>query len=260
MFRYKTVARDRIANAIGNALKKVRGGHCGRERFLLTTLLYRSLPYLNFDYCRLVEWQFIGANLPKSGLRVLDIGATSSLFIYELAGRGYDTFACDTRPYMERLSGTIKFIRCDIMATPFPDNFFDIITGISTVEHIGLGFYGDPRSGDGDFKAMNEMKRILKGQGLLCLTTTIGKSYTITPNGNCRIYDGSRLAQLTAPFFTEKEEYYTFVKNKWLETSKRVALGQVLPYYALACLLLRPRTDSLETSLLDMTDNEHIRL
>jgi len=100
---------------------------------LLLTIIYKLLPYLGFDYSRLMEWNFVLKNLPKSRLKVLDVGSTSSLFIYELAGRSYDTYAIDTRPYTERLPNLIKFFRYDITATPFQEKSFDAVTAICVI-------------------------------------------------------------------------------------------------------------------------------
>jgi SAM-dependent methyltransferase len=231
----------KIANFAGNHLKQVKGGYFGRARFLLLALIYKVLPCLGFDYCRLIEWDFVLRNLPKGRLRVLDVGTTSSLFIYELAGRNYDTYAIDPRPYAERLPRRIKFFQYDIVATPFPEDFFDALTAISVIEHIGLGSYGDPKYNNGDFKAINEMKRILKDRGLLFITTLIANRFIITPDHNQRIYDKNRLASLTASFAIEKEEYYIFAKNRWHKTSRHVAFSRSPQNFALVSLMLRNR-------------------
>jgi hypothetical protein len=100
------------------------------------------------------------------------------------------------------------------------------VTAISTIEHIGLGSYGDPRYDNGDFKAVKEIRRILKDKGLLFITTLIGNQYVITPNGNERIYDEARLTQLVKAFKLMKEEYYIFLKGKWRGANKEVTIKQ----------------------------------
>ena len=52
---------------------------------------------------------------------------------------------------------------------------FDIAFSISSFEHDGLGRYGDPIDPYGDFRAMSDMKKILKKDGLLFLSVPIGK-------------------------------------------------------------------------------------
>jgi hypothetical protein len=52
---------------------------------------------------------------------------------------------------------------------------FDAAISISTFEHDGLGRYGDPIDPDGDFRAMKELKNIIKKDGLLFLAVPVGK-------------------------------------------------------------------------------------
>ena len=164
--------RDRIANFIGRRIKNVKSGRFGHERFLLTRFVYNILPILGYDYSRGREWEFVLKNLVLPPVRLLDVGTTNSLLIYEFAKRGYDTYGLDYNAYEEKLPSDIKFIQCDILHTPFPDNFFDYITAISFIEHVGIGYYGDPQIREGgDLMAIREMHRIIKSNGLLLLTT-----------------------------------------------------------------------------------------
>jgi len=52
---------------------------------------------------------------------------------------------------------------------------FDAAFSISSFEHDGLGRYGDPINPNGDFKAMRELKSIVKKDGLLFLAVPTGK-------------------------------------------------------------------------------------
>ena len=51
---------------------------------------------------------------------------------------------------------------------------FDIALSLTSFDHDGLGRYGDPIDPDGDLKAMETVKRVLKGDGLLIFTVPIG--------------------------------------------------------------------------------------
>ena len=240
MNQQKIALRDRVANAVVRHLKTVRSGRLGRERFVLTTWAYRLLPLLGYDYCRLVEWKFVLNNLPRDHLRVLDVGTNLSLFVYELAGRGYDTSAVDFSPFAERLPPAIKFIQADTMHLPFADEHFDAVTMISVIEHVGLGAYETSVFPDGDLRAMSESWRILKPGGHLYLTTVIGNRFIVTPDfGMARIYDEDHLAQLVAAFRGEREEYYRFVPNQWRLVSKAEAFNEPPERFGLACLMLR---------------------
>ncbi len=45
-----------------------------------------------------------------------------------------------------------------------------------TVEHIGLGRYGDPLDPDGDLKAVSELKRVTAPSGDILFVVPVGKS------------------------------------------------------------------------------------
>ncbi|RKY33477.1 MAG: hypothetical protein DRP68_02165 [Candidatus Omnitrophota bacterium] len=231
--------KHKIANKFGSMIKNIKGGHLGRGRFLFTYFIYHFLPYLGYDYSRLVEWKFILRNLPKDKeSKVLDVGCTSSLFIYELAGRGYETYGIDTRKYCEALPSRIKFLQSDIINTPFPSGFFDIVILISVIEHIGLGTYQDPIYNEGDIGAVREIRRILKKGGFLFITTLIGNRYIITSDEPQRIYDKHRLLGLFKDFEILNERYYIF-RKKWIEVDKDIAFEEPPERFGLACLLLK---------------------
>jgi hypothetical protein len=51
---------------------------------------------------------------------------------------------------------------------------FDVAFSISSFEHDGLGRYGDPLNPHGDLRAMADMKKIIKKDGILFLAVPIG--------------------------------------------------------------------------------------
>jgi hypothetical protein len=63
----------------------------------------------------------------------------------------------------------------DLKKLPFGDNSIISLSCMHTVEHIGLGRYGDELDSTGDIKAIKEMKRVLKPGGDLLLVTPVGK-------------------------------------------------------------------------------------
>ena len=71
---------------------------------------------------------------------------------------------------------------------------FDIAWSISSFEHDGLGMYGDPLDPDGDLKAMQHMKDVVKPGGLLFLSLPVGTDKVIF--NNARIYGRHRLPLL----------------------------------------------------------------
>lgn len=64
----------------------------------------------------------------------------------------------------------------DLLAMPFKDNSVVSLSCMHTVEHVGLGRYGDPIDPKGDLKAIKELTRVLAPGGNLLFVVPIGKS------------------------------------------------------------------------------------
>lgn len=63
----------------------------------------------------------------------------------------------------------------DLLQLPFADNSVASLSCMHTVEHIGLGRYGDPLDAEGDLKAIAELKRVLRPGGNLLFVTPVGR-------------------------------------------------------------------------------------
>jgi SAM-dependent methyltransferase len=62
----------------------------------------------------------------------------------------------------------------DLTALPFEDGSLDSLSCMHTVEHIGLGRYGDPLDPLGDRKAAAELARVLAPGGSLLFVVPVG--------------------------------------------------------------------------------------
>lgn len=80
----------------------------------------------------------------------------------------------DYRPADLQLSN-YRSGRGDLLNLPFPDNSVKSLSCMHTIEHIGLGRYGDILDPDGDSKAIAELKRVLAVEGNLLFVTPLGK-------------------------------------------------------------------------------------
>ena len=109
--------------------------------------------------------------------KLLDIGCTESSFASKLSQiPTMEVFGVDIRNIK---NPSFTFFMEDITNTHFENNFFDQITIISTIEHIGLeGYKNTNINFNADLDAMSEIKRILKSTGTLYLTTPFGKNQT----------------------------------------------------------------------------------
>ena len=91
-----------------------------------------------------------------------------------------------------------------ISYTDFQQNpkIYDVIVSFSSIEHSGLGRYGDPLDPEGDIKAMEDIHKNLKENGLLILGIPVGTD-TLVWNVH-RIYGRKRLP-IIFKGFQEKE-------------------------------------------------------
>lgn len=80
----------------------------------------------------------------------------------------------------------------------FESNSIESISCMHTIEHVGLGRYGDPLDASGDLKAVKELQRVTKKDGNLLLVTPVGKP-KIQFNGQ-RIYSFELINDLFGDF------------------------------------------------------------
>ena len=62
----------------------------------------------------------------------------------------------------------------DLKQLSFQDNSIHSLSCMHTIEHIGLGRYGDEIDPQGDLRSINELKRVLKPGGDLLFVTPVG--------------------------------------------------------------------------------------
>lgn len=191
-------------------------------------------------YDRTLEYSFVLRNLkcPK-GARVLDVGCVGAFLPFLLSILGYDTYAVDIRKFPVPCG--FKFLREDIRHTTFPDKFFDKIIAVSTLEHIGIErSFGSSEDPDGDIRAMNEMRRILKANGKILVTVPYGKAM-IEPS-RYRIYDDSRIKRLSLNLKAETLEYYKEIEDEhgftWWRSASHSEVRNVTGYHAVVALKL----------------------
>lgn len=100
----------------------------------------------------------------------------------------------DYRPAKLELPN-LKSLPGDLMNLPFESNSIESLSCMHTVEHVGLGRYGDPMDYDGDIKAINELKRVLAPKGTLLFVVPLGFKDTICFNAH-RIYSKDQVLKL----------------------------------------------------------------
>jgi len=153
---------------------------------------------------------------------VLDVGCCDSHFGFLLADCALTVTAIDIRdmPEFPFYGGRANFTfrREDILETKLPDRFFDSVVAISTIEHIGLLAYENKKEDkEGDLKAVQQIKRVLKDDGVFIMTVPYG----LNPAYWYRVYNRESLAKLLSGFKIEAQKWYGF--PSWNEISEEEA-------------------------------------
>lgn len=85
----------------------------------------------------------------------------------------------------------------DLTQLNFQDNSIPSLSCMHTIEHIGLGRYGDKIDPQGDIRSINELKRVVQPGGDLLFVTPVGKP-KIEFNAH-RIYSYEQVMEYFAP-------------------------------------------------------------
>ena len=181
---------------------------CRKTLRVAARLLGRRIEVAFAD--RVVEYPLLFGrlDLEPSRSHLLDFGCVEDLLPMHLCALGYRVTGLDFRPYPFRHE-RFDFIQSDILSWEPPEGRFDGAISISTIEHVGLGAYGDPVAADGDKIAVAKLRRAVKPGGRLFLTVPAGRA-TTTPL--MRVYDAARLRELipnaeTVRFFAKRGRY-----------------------------------------------------
>lgn len=189
---------------------------------------------------RAVEYAFVLNQLKPPQGTLLDIGCKGTLLPSLLAALGLEVYGIDIWAWRPP-HPNFKYVVGDIRKTNWPSSFFDWITIISTIEHIGVpGRFGSSDDPGGDRSAIDEMRRILKADGSILMTVPYGRPKLMKPW--CRVYGKSTLKDLIEPMTIKYAEYYWRPgKGSWCPVSEEIA-GNVEAdplNYALALLVLQ---------------------
>ena len=163
-----------------------------------------GLSELSSEYAREIKREkaisFMG---PLNGKSVLDLGCGQGTLISEMAGEFKVGIGVDiSRNIFPKTKQGIELVQADICFLPFVDAYFDIIITMELIEHL------EPHRAK---RMLEEIRRLLKQDGTLILTTPRPRSGFITP--------------LIAPFFTAVDFVYCLLnpraKEYWLSFLKR---------------------------------------
>jgi SAM-dependent methyltransferase len=154
---------------------------------------------------RSVEYPFVieelRENLISSTGKILLVGCAGDPLCTILPALGYETVGLDKK-YVAIKYTKFCFVRDDIRKTAFPDEYFDAVVAVSTIEHVGV-LESDY---DGDKKAMREISRVLKPEGLAIITVPIAPKSKIMKFE--RKYDLKSLRMLFKDFTIKNQKLF----------------------------------------------------
>lgn len=101
-----------------------------------------------------------------------DIGSRIDGFVAHLLAFR-EVHVLDVRQ-LETTQPGLHFTQANLLDLPFPDKSVASISSLHTVEHVGLGRYGDLVMPDGCFRAIRELQRVVAVGGRLYFSVPIG--------------------------------------------------------------------------------------
>lgn len=134
----------------------------------------------------------------KGSKIILDVGSMDARYLDKLAEQSRELWLADPRLTSTPLpAGIYAFTgRCDNLPEIW-DGKFDLVTSISTLDHVGLNAYGQTAE-DGLLEAtVKEMARVMAPGGRLLVTVPFGRDHVTThPGGDQRVFDMAALKKL----------------------------------------------------------------
>jgi SAM-dependent methyltransferase len=123
---------------------------------------------------RLIEYPLVFQYLDRQSKSILDFGCAEDVLSIHLALMGHKVTGMDFRkfPFEHK---NFSFIQADILTWEPPAEKYDTVVSISTIEHVGLSAYGDPKCKDGDAVAVQKLWSALRKGGDFIMTVPAGK-------------------------------------------------------------------------------------
>jgi predicted SAM-dependent methyltransferase len=136
-------------------------------------ILFENTPFTRFDthYIYHTAW---AARKVKEINASFHVDISSSLYFSSIVSAFKPVRFFDYRPAKLNLSDLTPG-SADLLKLPFETASVESLSCMHTVEHVGLGRYGDPIDPDGDIKAAKELSRVVKEKGDLLFVVPIGK-------------------------------------------------------------------------------------
>src|SRR5260221_3427101 len=165
-------------------------------------------------------WAFERIYFRKPGQHI-DIGSNHK-FVAHLS-KIVNLTMVDIRPLSLPMN-SIKFIEGSILNLPFSSNSIDSLSGLSVIEHVGLGRYGDPLDPDGPDKAFREITRVLKPGADFYVSVPIEEKDKVYFNAH-RAFNEESLLKHTLSAYEVTDRKYIYGGNYLAEKANGFGIG-----------------------------------
>lgn len=152
-----------------------RSGFAIKEEYLWPVIKEKYAPAGTVDN---YFWQDLWASrlVIKSGVKQhFDIGSRLDGFIANLLASGIDVTMIDVREFPEEVEGLHTIVDDATSLRQIQDNSIESFSALCSLEHFGLGRYGDPIDPEACFKCFDNIQRKMKTGGKLYISLPIGK-------------------------------------------------------------------------------------
>ncbi|MEI7809536.1 MAG: DUF268 domain-containing protein [Verrucomicrobiota bacterium] len=143
---------------------------------------------------------------------LLDVGSYRHFLIGLMADREVTTLDVRSR---EALLPNEKVVTTDAKTPNLPPNSFDMVLCLSTLEHFGLGRYGDPVDFDADRIAFASLAQLVKPGGHFVYSTSLTRSAPSFVFNAHRIYSQNILHGYANGLRLIEERYYSNRLRRW---------------------------------------------
>lgn len=142
----------------------------------------------------------------------IHVDISSTLYFASILSAFVPVRFYDFRPANLNLS-ELESLKANLLNLDFPDNSIASLSCMHTVEHIGLGRYGDPIDYNGDIKAMSELARVLAPDGNLLFVVPVGDKSIIQFNAH-RIYSKNQIIEQFSKLGLQLVEFTLIPENE----------------------------------------------
>lgn len=136
-------------------------------------ILFENTPFTRFDAHYIYHTAWAARKVKEIGA-VSHTDISSSLYFSSIISAFIPVSFYDYRPAKLNLSG-LSSSPADLTKLHFEDDSLESLSCMHTVEHVGLGRYGDQIDPEGDVVAAQELARVVAVGGSLLFVVPVGK-------------------------------------------------------------------------------------